>query len=174
MEDYATYVRVRVLGRGANGSAVLLRSPIAPEKLVVAKEIALACADEANAMQHEVRILQAMSHQHIVAYIGSFVRNDVFSIVMEFADGGTLADSIARSVATGVHLSTALVIRWLSELSAALHHVHARRILHRDLKAENIFLTAEGDGSHVKLGDFGISRALSTQTNRAETVCGTP
>ena len=49
--------------------------------------------------------------------------------------------------------------------------MHAHHVLHRDLKTENVFLTSADD---IKLGDFGISRALSTRTNLAQTVCGTP
>ena len=52
-----------------------------------------------------------------------------------------------------------------------MKHVHDRKILHRDLKAQNIFLTKRGI---VKLGDFGIARVLSNTVSRAKTVVGTP
>ena len=53
----------------------------------------------------------------------------------------------------------------------ALKHVHDHKILHRDVTAKNVFMSGQGD---VKLGDFGISKQLSTQTNLASTVIGTP
>ena len=91
--------------------------------------------------------------------------------MMEYADGGTLSERIVEQATTGLPFQTRQVLRWLAQLASALQHVHALRVLHRDLKTQNVFLNAAGD---IKLGDFGISRALSTRTNLAETVCGTP
>ena len=53
----------------------------------------------------------------------------------------------------------------------AIKHVHDRKILHRDLKSQNIFLTSQGI---VKLGDFGIARALNHTAENAQTIVGTP
>ena len=53
----------------------------------------------------------------------------------------------------------------------AIKHVHDRKILHRDLKSQNIFLTKR---DFVKLGDFGIARVLSYTKSAAKTVVGTP
>jgi NIMA (never in mitosis gene a)-related kinase len=53
----------------------------------------------------------------------------------------------------------------------ALKHCHDRKILHRDLKSQNIFLTNKG---MIKLGDFGIARVLSNTKSRAKTIVGTP
>jgi len=50
-----------------------------------------------------------------------------------------------------------VVLDWFVQICLALKHVHDRKILHRDLKTQNIFLTA---GNRIKLGDFGIARAL--------------
>jgi len=52
-----------------------------------------------------------------------------------------------------------------------MKHVHDRKILHRDLKCQNVFLTS---GGIVKLGDFGIARILNTTHANAKTMVGTP
>jgi len=171
---YASYQRLRVLGRGQHGCAVLLRAPAGGE-CVVAKEISLdsGAASEPIQLQNEVRILQSLHHRHIIAYIDSFVQHNVLTIVMEYAPGGTLADMVAASSASRMHFASRTVVRWLTELTSALQHVHSRRVLHRDIKTANVFLTAN-DEPHVKLGDFGVSRSFSTETNLAETMCGTP
>ena len=62
---------------------------------------------------------------------------------------------------------------WLVQLADALHFLHSQRVLHRDLKPANIFVKRGGHGI-VKLGDFGLARALSSQTKMANSVVGTP
>ena len=63
---------------------------------------------------------------------------------------------------------TPFVVR---QVASALQHVHGAKILHRDLKAANVFLTAAGA---TKLGDFGVARERATASDLAQTVCGTP
>lgn len=64
-----------------------------------------------------------------------------------------------------------LVLSWFTQICLALKHCHDRKILHRDLKSQNIFLTKR---NIVKLGDFGIARVLSNTKSIAKTVVGTP
>jgi len=63
------------------------------------------------------------------------------------------------------------VMHWFIQICLALKYVHSLRILHRDIKASNIFLTAS---NCVKLGDFGISKVLQSTIEAAMTVVGTP
>ena len=63
------------------------------------------------------------------------------------------------------------MLNWFTQISLALKHVHDRKILHRDLKSQNIFITKNG---MIKLGDFGIARVLSDTRSKAKTVVGTP
>jgi len=91
---------------------------------------------------------------------------------MEYADGGDLAKVVAdrkEQGAPGFKEEDALVV--LAQCSQALAHVHARRVLHRDIKGQNIFLTTSGV---VKLGDFGIAKVLETTQAEAKTMIGTP
>lgn len=60
---------------------------------------------------------------------------------------------------------------WFTQICLALKHIHDKKILHRDLKSQNIFLTKNG---LVKLGDFGIAKCLSYTLEKAKTVVGTP
>ena len=53
----------------------------------------------------------------------------------------------------------------------AVQHVHERRIMHRDIKSQNVFLTKE---NNVKLGDFGIARPLQLTLQKIKSVVGTP
>jgi serine/threonine protein kinase len=62
------------------------------------------------------------------------------------------------------------VIDWAIQMCLAIYHMHDRRILHRDLKTQNIFLT----NGKIKLGDFGISKVLDSTVQLTSTVIGTP
>ena len=63
------------------------------------------------------------------------------------------------------------IFNWFVQICLALEYIHGRKVLHRDIKASNIFLT--GNNS-VKLGDFGISKVLENTGSNAMTVVGTP
>jgi len=185
-DGFGGYERVRLLGKGAHGRAILLRSRDSAE-FVVAKEVALGGMgpEVLRSVENEVRILAALHHPAIVAYHGAFRSEGMLAIVMEYADRGSLAELLAAQASLQAPLRPQAVMRWLRQLGSALQHTHAKKVLHRDLKTANVFLASRGgeggegggrgeDDLDVKLGDFGISRAMSTQTNLAETVCGTP
>ena len=60
---------------------------------------------------------------------------------------------------------------WFTQICLAIKHIHDKKILHRDLKSQNIFLTKNG---LIKLGDFGIAKCLNFTLDKARTVVGTP
>jgi len=90
---------------------------------------------------------------------------------MDFADGGDLYARIAQRKKLGKAFPEEQVINWFLQMALALKHIHSRRILHRDLKTQNIFLTSKGD---VKIGDFGIARILQHTYDLVKTAIGTP
>jgi len=69
------------------------------------------------------------------------------------------------------HFSETTILNWFVQLCLSLEYIHGRRMLHRDLKSQNVFLTANNT---VKLGDFGISKVLESTNDVAMTVQGTP
>jgi NIMA (never in mitosis gene a)-related kinase len=69
------------------------------------------------------------------------------------------------------YFSEEQILSWFTQICLALKHIHDRKILHRDLKSQNIFLTKR---DFVKLGDFGIARVLSNTKSNAKTIVGTP
>jgi NIMA (never in mitosis gene a)-related kinase len=120
-----------------------------------------------------VRLLQRLHHEYIVTYQDSFLerRTAELCIVMQLCRGGDLHAELGRTRAAGRRVSEPTAARWLTQLTLALQHVHAHGIIHRDLKTQNIFLTARLD---LKLGDFGVSRVLERPTDLAATTVGTP
>lgn len=167
---------LRVLGAGSFGRALLCRDE--DRELVVVKEIGpLADAKALREAEREADLLKAHSHTNIVKYIASFcdASKRMYYLVCEYCDGGDLSGSIARRRVRREpwHEDDAMMI--LVQILLALRHVHQRRVVHRDVKSGNIFLTTHGV---VKLGDFGVSRRLAVgeehKTELALTQVGTP
>jgi serine/threonine protein kinase len=59
----------------------------------------------------------------------------------------------------------------MGQIIHAVRHIHAHRVIHRDLKLGNFFLS---DGLEVKVGDFGLATVITHEGERRKTVCGTP
>merc|ERR1719240_238954 len=163
-----SYDRKKLLGEGAFGSAFLVQKKDGKGPLLVAKAIRvnhLKEKEKASALA-EAETLKKMSHSNIVAYVGCFIEGVKLYILMEYADGGDLATAIkSREEEKSLFREREIMVLFV-QLALALHHVHSRKILHRDLKPLNVFLTRKGV---VKLGDFGIARILETATAGART-----
>lgn len=77
---------------------------------------------------------------------------------MEYADGGDLSKKIKEQKGTGKLFDEATILDWFTQMCLAIKHVHDRKIIHRDIKGQNVFITKSNT---VKLGDFGIARILN-------------
>ncbi|XP_032297999.1 serine/threonine-protein kinase Nek5 isoform X2 [Coturnix japonica] len=89
---------------------------------------------------------------------------------MEYCDGGDLMKRIIMQ--HGVLFEEDQILSWFVQISLGLKHIHDRKILHRDIKSQNIFLSS--NGKVAKLGDFGIARQLNDTAEFAYTCVGTP
>eukprot|EP00698_Gefionella_okellyi_P017900 TRINITY_DN5309_c0_g1_i1.p1 TRINITY_DN5309_c0_g1~~TRINITY_DN5309_c0_g1_i1.p1 ORF type:complete len:968 (-),score=200.79 TRINITY_DN5309_c0_g1_i1:40-2943(-) len=162
--------RIKVIGQGSFGSAVLVKHKLLNQFFVI-KEINVAemSEKERGDAANEVSVLQLLKHPNIIAYHGSFTEKGLLCIVMDYAEGGDLHEQIKQ--AKKKFFSENTILDWFIQVAMALQHIHAKNVLHRDLKTQNIFLKKNG---LVKLGDFGISRVLNSETEMARTVIGTP
>lgn len=84
---------------------------------------------------------------------------------------GDLSFHIKRKSQKGERFTETEIFNWFVQICLSLEYVHGRKVLHRDIKASNIFLTGNNT---VKLGDFGISKVLENTNGCAMTVVGTP
>lgn len=168
-----SYEQLDIIGRGCYGTAVLVRHRSDAEQLRVLKEVDLSRlpASGRNEAQSEVDVLKSLQHNNIIAYHTTFVEAGKLYIVMEFADAGTLSKVISHRCTQVQRYSEHEALLIFSQLCLALQHIHAKNIMHRDLKSENVFLTKDGT---VKLGDFGIAKVLEHTAEKAVTMIGTP
>lgn len=166
------YKRIRVVGRGAFGTVYLCKR-LTDGKAVIIKEIPVEgmTKNDRLATMNEVRILALLDHPNIIEYYENFIQDQAMMIVMEFAAGGTLHDLIEKQANVETYMAEADIAHLFAQIILPMKMVHNRQILHRDLKTQNIFLTKTMD--HVKIGDFGISKIL-TSKSKAFTVVGTP
>ena len=166
------FERVKCIGKGSYGEALLVRQRV-DGKFMVIKRIPVAklTAKEREAVINEAQLLSGLDHCNIIGYHTAYTTPKHCCIVLDFADGGDLSQRIESTRARGQRLNKAVVLDWFAQLCSAMHYVHSRNILHRDLKAANIFLTKE---LIIKLGDFGIAKELTSSKALAETIIGTP
>ncbi len=171
LEDYKI---VRCVGKGSFGKVYLCRH-IRENRHYCMKCIKLTNipAAERAACRHEVKLMQRLSHPNIVGYKDSFFakRGSQLCIVMTYCDGGDLSERVKRQTRTGRRFKEDQILHWFVQIALGLHFMHENRVLHRDLKTQNIFLLGNG---RLVLGDLGISKVLEGTQNFAQTCIGTP
>jgi len=170
--DYEHYKRIKLLGEGAFGKAFLAEC-VSDNTLCVIKQVDLSkmSDQEKKDTLREAKILESFNHPNIVKFKEVYkTKKGKLCIVMDYADGGDLAGKI-KSQKGQSNFPENQILDWFTQICLALKHVHDRKIIHRDLKGQNIFLTKS---DFVKLGDFGIARVLSTTRENAKTMVGTP
>lgn len=171
----AGYRAIRVLGAGASARVTLVQSEA--DGLYYASkavDLALMADDERAALEREVETHRALTpHAHIIGLKEAVVEPGVaMHIVLEYADGGDLGEFLHRQRVRGTPLPEAETLRIVAAIALALRHCHDARVLHRDVKAGNVFLSA--DRRRVKLGDFGIAKALAAGSELASSQVGAP
>ena len=163
------YYKGRLLGKG--GFAKCYEFNCAENKKIFAgKVIAKSSLVKSRAKQKlisEIKIHKSLHHPQIVAFEHYFEDTENVYILLEICQNQTLNDLLKRRK----RLTEIEVQCYIVQLIKALKYLHSHRVIHRDLKLGNLFLT---DKMELKVGDFGLATKLDFEGERKRTVCGTP
>ncbi|XP_028926487.1 serine/threonine-protein kinase Nek11 isoform X3 [Ornithorhynchus anatinus] len=168
------YALQQKLGSGSFGTVYLVSDKKAKqgEELKVLKEISIGELKPNETVQAnmEALLLSKLDHPSIVKFYTSFVERDNFCIITEYCEGRDLDCKIQEYREAGKTFPESQILEWFIQLLLGVNYMHERRILHRDLKAKNMFLK----NNLLKIGDFGVSRLLMGSCDLATTFTGTP
>ncbi|XP_060050871.1 serine/threonine-protein kinase Nek3 isoform X2 [Erinaceus europaeus] len=166
MKDYTV---LSVIGEGSFGRALLVQQE-SSNQMFAMKEIRLPkSSSDTQKSRKEAVLLAKMKHPNVVTFKESFEADGHLYIVMEYCDGGDLMQKIKHQ--KGKLFPEDMILDWFTQMCLGVNHIHKKRVLHRDIKSKNIFLTQNGK---IKLGDFGSARLFSSPMAFACTYVGTP
>jgi serine/threonine-protein kinase len=116
--------------------------------------------------RREAKNAAALNHPNIVSIYDRGEAEDTYYIAMEFLDGRTLKELIVSRGAAPINVA----IEYARQILSALRFAHRHGIVHRDIKPHNVLVDAEG---RVKVTDFGIARAGTSQMTETGSIVGT-
>jgi protein-serine/threonine kinase len=165
------YQRLETVGKGSYGS-VHKGIHRATGNVVALKIIDLDAddGDDVDSIQREVALLtQLRDGPNITKYFGCYLDGPRVWIVMEFAQGGSVYSLMQSSPNNCLEEKYVVVI--VREVLIGLSYLHKSNVIHRDIKAANVLVTASGK---VMICDFGVSALLATTSSKRNTFIGTP
>lgn len=175
-----------LLGVGSYGKVFRVTKRKDEKSSFVLKQISLfnMKSDEIKEVKNEAKILSSINSRYIVKYFESWIENTCLNIIMEFCEKGDLSKLIKQYSSNGnsnnninnvisdkdTGLPEEKIWQILVQMCIGLNYLHSKKILHRDLKTQNILINK---ADVIKIGDLGVAKALS-HTTFAKTFVGTP
>jgi serine/threonine protein kinase len=142
----------REIGKGGNARIYLARDPQGHPVALKVLHPELLVSVAADRFLREIKLASQLDHRHIAKLLDSGEQDWIVYYVMTYVEGLTLREVMNQ----GRRMSIADTLRLAGDLLDALDHAHARGIIHRDVKPENVVMSPEG----AVLLDFGIARAV--------------
>ena len=183
--DPTKYETLKHIGRGAFGSVHLIKSR-KENNLFALKTMSYGDQENRTHVQREIQLLIKLMHPFVIALYDLYTEGDsakaqTMNLVMTYCDGGDLSkliktvrknlDSMDASQHKDKLYSPQNFLRWFCMSCLSLDYLHSNKILHRDIKPDNIFLSASS--KNCRLGDFGLAKQLGSDEDVVKTEVGT-
>ena len=178
-EELRQYKKGLMLGRGTYGSVYLGLLPDGSFHAVKTVELGGKSGaiqpKELVSLSREINLLRRLKHKNLCSFKGVFYNEENTSVnmFMEYIGGG----SMTTVVKNFKPLPPDVVRQWTKQLLTGLLYLHTQRIIHRDIKGENLLIDTTSDPSReaqVKLVDFGAAKRLTDALAQSRTIIGTP
>ncbi len=167
------YHLVSLLGRGGFADVYLAEHVHLDTQAAVKVLHAQLTSEDVEQFRNEARIIVRLEHPHIVRVLEFGIENDIPFLVMNYAPNGTLRQRHPKET----RLPLATILSYVKQIAPALQYAHFQKIVHRDVKPENMLL---GRRNEILLTDFGIAtvahstRSLSLQNEAGTTAYMAP
>lgn len=167
MSKSKDYEIICKIGQGSFGTVYKVKRK-SDKQILVMKMIKIPTLSKKHQQEslHEVTILSSLNNPYIVKYYESFVENSTLHIIMEYCEKGDLSQVLKKQP-----LSEGKIWKFFIQLCVGLEYLHNRQILHRDIKALNIFLSGD---DNVRIGDMGVAKIMNNTAAFAQTQVGSP
>ncbi|XP_050211093.1 probable serine/threonine-protein kinase WNK7 [Mercurialis annua] len=158
-----------ILGKG--GSKIVYKGFDKVHRIEVAWCQSLVNPENFDMLLSEVNLLKSLNHDRVVRFFHYWIneKNMTLNIITELFPSGSLKNYCSKNRR---YLNTEVIKNWARQILTGLIYLHSNRIVHRDLKCDNLLVTREGE---VKIGDFGIAIVMNQNQNSLPSVVkGTP
>ena len=162
----------KVLGKGSFGTVNIVTRK-QDNKIYAMKRVNISSLSDKDKQSslNEIRILASLNHPNIIDYKEAFFDEETktLNIVMEYAEEGDIENKVKENLKRRLRFKEDTIWEWIIQILEGLKYLHDNKIMHRDLKCANIFLTKNGI---LKLGDLNVS--IIAKMGMAKTQTGTP
>ena len=186
MKAVGEYVLIKLLGKGSFGETYLTQKGNDPVLLAtkVLERKKMEKESTRKYLDNEIKILKQLHHPHIVRFENLLASNSNYYLIMEYCNGGDLTGCLQKYKKL-FHESTFsidIVQYLMRQIIDAMKYIHSLKIIHRDIKLDNILLSFDNEqdkqnlnllASSIKIIDFGLATKLD-KTNLAYSVLGSP
>src|ERR1700730_14817405 len=160
-QQLGNYRLIRLLGQGGFAD-VYLGEHIHLRTRAAIKVLQMRLAENnAESFLQEARMVAHLIHPHIIRVLDFGVWETIPFLVMDYAPGGTLRQRYLR----GTPLAPATLFPYVTQIATALQYAHTNKLVHRDVKPENMLI---GANNEILLGDFGLASTAHTSSSHAK------